>query len=300
MGFSSLATYVILFTVGLSVVSGFVLTFRDFFSKSSLSLEERQEISRNKMMSDIEIKNYSYSSLERNMTWKEKNDFNIGIYENTTSADINGKEMIELSFDNNTGYWISNIIELSENSELKTIESTGTISVPTESSIEIRIRTANNLSSLTGSFLGPDGTENTFYALNEKRQIFENQISDSVIQIKANFSRRNPGIESPRLDFIIIEYEYSDVLNLVITNTGKIRLDDEIIDLFLDGNRIPRTEVIEKNVLYNTNVSRVLNPGIWEPGRDLSISVSQIIESGTRSLTAINQYSTKSTKKITI
>ena len=299
MGFSSLATYVILFTVGLSMVAGFILTFRDFFARSSLSLEDRQEISRNKLLSDIEIINHTYNetTIEKNVSWAYLRDFEKGIFENTTASDETYPDTLVLSYDNTTGIWVSEIIELNGDFEFNTILMSGFVAEPIQSSAELRIRTANNLSTLTGEFVGPDGTSETFYSINSEENINSVHQGDSIIQIKIDLERLNQFIETPSINSIVINYQYNNILELRIKNTGKIRLDHDIIDVFVNTNRISRDEIITSNVIDEGYVS---NPGLWEPDRDVLLSISRVLEPGNKMFTAINEFSSKSTKRLTI
>ena len=299
MGFSSLATYVILFTVGLSLIAGFILTFRDFFARSSVSLEERQEISRSKLMSDIEIINQTYNvtNVEKNKTWETSEDFGRGILENITISNELYPNQIVLSFDNTSGYWISEIVEIEGNFEFTTLFVEGVIAEPIQSSVELRIRTANNLSSLTGNFIGPDGTEDSHYSINVEENINNIHQGNNVIQLRVDFERLNEFIETPSVDSIAINYEYSNILELRIRNSGKVRLDHNIVDLFVNTRRVSRNSIVLREVIHESYMS---NPGIWEPERDLIVYVSEEIEQGTNVFTAINEFGTKSTRKLEI
>ncbi len=299
MGFGSLATYVILFTVGLSMVAGFILTFRDFFAKSSLSLEERQEITRNKILSGIEIINYTYNETqdEKNKTWEYEDDFNEGIFENTTASDPTYPDALVLAHSSTTGQWYSEILELDGEINFTEIESTGTMIEPLISYLEIRIRTAENRTSLTSTFLGPDGTEASYYSLNSVENINDIHNGDSVVQLEVSMGRNSEFVETPVLDYVSIGYKYTNVLNLVIRNDGKVRLDNDVLDFFINTDRLERNTIVESEVIDD---GYKINPGFWDPGRDINVKISKAIESEDFMLTAITEFGTKDTKKVQI
>jgi hypothetical protein len=289
-----MATYVILFAVGLSVVVGFILTFRDYFVKSSISLEERQEISRSKLQSDMEILNISYNAAQPTefKEWNASSEFNEGIYDNITSTNVSYPGTLILSNGNSTGEWYSEIIEFNGSIDFQFINAS-TI-VPGGSFVGIQLRSAKNKTALTGPFLGPDGTSGSSYLLFPEiiNPVHDN---DSVVQVRVFMDRGASVI--PEVEWIEIHYAYTNVLEINVRNTGKIPIDTDTLDFFVSEQRISRDNVFRTDVIDATDIT---NPGIWEPEEELTIKISEVISPGMKMLTMVNEFSTKEYKKMII
>ncbi len=299
MGFSSLATYVILFAVGMSMVIGLLLVYKDFFVKSSESFELRQKMNSDKLQSNLEILNFTYSFeyKEKNLTVDTQEDFEAGISENISTTENVG--WIRLANDNLTGTWYSEIYNLNYSLNFTDITIEGN-DFGASTDIDVQIRSAKTTSELVGDFLGPDGTSNTFYSLEGASPaiiaINETHNSDSVIQLKVNLKRTITNRE-PEVDYLVIGYKISYISELAIKNTGKIRLDKDVLDYFIDGDRIPRTKIVSTIIRNETDI---LNPGLWDPEEIISVNISQPITLGNHIVNVINEQSIKDSLAIIV
>jgi archaellum component FlaF (FlaF/FlaG flagellin family) len=299
MGFSSLATYVILFAVGMSMDIGLLLVYKDFFVKSSEGFELRQEINSNKLQSNIEIINFTkgVESSPINITIDSQEDFELGITDNISTTEEIG--WLRLSVDNLSGVWYSDIYSLNYSINYTEITIVG-VDLGATTDVSVQIRSATKTTELTGEFIGPDDTSNTFYTLDGAGSIAI-PISDihdnnSVIQVKAVLNRTATGQE-PRIDTIAIGYKISYVYELNIKNTGKIRLDKNLIDLFIDGERVSRDNIITSNIRTETDI---LNPGLWDSEEIVRINISNPIGTGNHIINAVNEHSVKDSFLINI
>ncbi len=295
MGFGSLATYVIMFSVGLSVVVGFMFSFKTSFAQSSASLEERQEISKAKLQSDMEIMGITYNETqeEQHVIWNTTSDFNEGIFDNTTASNTSFPDSIILSYDNLTGAWYSEIIEFNGTVNYTFINSSGN---ELTGNIDFQIRSAENKSALTGEFVGPDGTNQSAYTLGSTQEISAEHDGDDVIQLKVSFSRLTSTVDI-ELDWVTLGYQHINVLEATIKNTGEMRLDKDILDVFVNGDRIPRDSIISAEVIESTDIT---NPGLWEPEEEITLKLSTTLQPGTKMFTLSNEYATKAHKKAII
>lgn len=294
MGFGSLATYVILFTVGVGMATAMMFSFRDYFSATSTSLEIRQLINNNKMNARMEIVNINYSEggLIDNLNWNSSNDFNLGIFDNTST----NNDLLFLFENNNTGIWYSNIIELEGPVNFTQMSVAGIESLA--DSVRVRIRTAEQRQTLTGSFLGPLGTsdENDYYTLNLNQDINDIHNGDSVFQVGV-WINDSGSEDNSSIDSIEIEFEYQATLDVTIRNTGTMELDTNRLDFFLVDRRIERTSILEKSVV---NEPGLPNPGIWDSQKDLFIRLSTSMITDDLLFTATNEYGFRSAKRIGI
>lgn len=298
MGFSSLATYVILFAVGMSMVIGLLLVYKDFFVQSSESFELRQEMNSNKLQSNIEILNvtYGFEYSSENITIDSQSDFESGITDNTTTTEEVG--WLRLAFDNLTGIWYSNIYSLNYSMNFTEITIVGVDLGVTD--VNVQVRSATTTSELTGDFLGPDNTSNTFYSLvgigSISIPLSDIHDKDSVIQLKAQLNRTNTGQE-PRIDSIALAYKTSYVSELNIKNSGQIRLDKDLLDIFIDGNRISRYQIINTSIRPETDI---LNPRLWDSEEIVTINISTPIQAGNHIINVVNEHSIKDSFAVTI
>ncbi len=284
MGFGSLATYVILFTVGVAMATGLMFTFRDYFSTSSSSIEVRQSISHARMASAMEIRNISYNSDGMGSTeaWETTEDFQEGIFDNTTAED----DSVVLEGENTTGVWYSDVREFNGPSDITSLSAGGLAVQP--DSVKIKVRTAEDRGSLTGPFLGPDGTDENddFYELEDGQDANDIHSGDSVVQVAAWFN--DTVSEDPsHLDYIILGYEYEATLNVTIRNRGNIELDEEKLDFFIVGDRVSRDSVLDMSVVEEEGMP---NPGIWDTEADLALQFAIGSLSGDNLFTVTNEF----------
>ena len=67
----------------------------------------------------------------------------------------------------------------------------------------------------------------------------------------------------------------TDTIVIDVKNLGKTKLDLDLIDVFIDSERIPRqTSNRTIEVLSDTEI---VNPGIWDPKEDIEIKVFKIL-----------------------
>ena len=295
MGFGSLATYVILFAVGLSVIVGFILTFRDYFVRSSISLEARQSIERQQAESGIEIINFTYNQTNvasDSYRVDTQAEFETGVSENISTTTTPGE--LHLNGTNLTGVWYSEIIDTNYSVDFHTIESGANYGA--QEDIYLQLRSAESTSNLTGQFLGPDGTSATVYQADNIDAINSIHDVDREFQVQVYIERLVNFID-PELDFIEINYTPYNLLELHIKNDGKIQLDKDKIDYFLSGDRIDRASVYSSNITSSTDI---INPRIWDPDKIIRVLVSKNIEPDNYVITATNEYSSKDQLMISI
>ncbi len=295
MGFGSLATYVILFTVGLSMAVGVMSTVRDYFSQSSTSIEVRQEISRFQSGSTMEIINSTFDERgqNRSLLWDENEEFEEGIFEDTETDD----DSVVIVDGEAEGTWFSEIVELKGPANFTFLSADGSEPL-IEEPIEIRLRTAETRDEMTGDFIGPDGTDggDDFYLAHEEDQeIYEGHMNDSFIQARVDFEE--DFVDDPELNFLEIDYHYLGILEFLIRNTGSFELDEDRLDYFVAGQRIPRDSVLDKEVI---DVPGLPNPGVWDSEKDLLVKLPVGLIEGTTLLTLTNEHATRESKRLEI
>ena len=294
MGFGSLATYVILFTVGVGMVTGLMFTFRDFFSTSSSSIEIRQSIRHDRLSATMGIQNATYQEggIMDSIVWETDQNFEDGIFENTTTDD----DRLSLEGDNVTGVWYSDIREIEGPLNFTSLSADGLDAIP--DSIRIRIRTAGERQHLTGSFLGPDGTGSPedFYELEMDQDINDVHDGDQVIQVQVLIEDELTG-DTSYLDNLEISFEYIATIDVHIRNTGTLELDEDRLDFFVIGERIPRDSILEMMVIEEDGLP---NPGIWDSETDLWVRLATGPLETSALFTVTNEYGAKGSRRITM
>jgi hypothetical protein len=289
MAFDSIVAYVILFSLGISAVVGIAFLYKDYVIKTTTSLDSRQDILDQKGKADLQILNITYSDISlRNHTITSKEDFALGIFDETNKTLVSGNLNLEWNGTNysSIGNWSSQIIDLGHKANLTEISIN--MITPDSTWLGIQIRSAENSSQLISNFLGPDGTENTYYESSQSINSVHRE--HQVFQLRVYFTTTNTSRTS-ELEDITVSYKYlfKDV-ELNIENSGKIKLDKNYLDIFVDKERIPRDyDGLSFEVVSSSDY---LNPGIWDPDEILRVSFPFNMTSGKNVIQAVNEFST--------
>lgn len=300
MGFSSLATYVIMFAIGMSIFIGLLFSYKAYFVRSAESLEATQEINQAKLNSAMEIMNYTYNQTEyaeKFVLVDSQTEFELGIFDNITSTEEVGWLRLEAS--NTTGDWYSDIYVLNHSMNYTNLTITG-IHPGVQAEIHAQIRSANSEAELTGDFLGPDGTSASVYDVPEVNSatfgISDAHNGHTVVQIKIYLYRQSDILE-PRVDKIELGHKSSYILSINVKNDGKIKLDKEILELFIDQERISRNRIVSAEISSETDI---INPGLWDSEEIIMINISSPIDSGKHRVSVINEYGIQDSELLTI
>lgn len=119
--------------------------------------------------------------------------------------------------------------------------------------------------------------------------VFKNVIDDTSSSLKiqgdavSNSMRTDITIES------ILYSNVTDITSIGLRNTGKTKLDIDVVDIYLDGIYIPRN-VINRTITLETSTD-IRNPGIWDSGEIVSIQVFKVLQDGDHILAISTQYS---------
>lgn len=84
---------------------------------------------------------------------------------------------------------------------------------------------------------------------------------------------------------------------MVVNNTGKIKLDTDEIDIYVDGSRIPRDQT---NRTIQILPQDFLNPNLWDPDESIEINITYSLSVGNHYIDILTEYSTGDTGIITI
>ena len=289
MGFESIVAYVIMFSLGMSAVVGMVYYYKDYVYRTTSSLDDRQEFLANKGDSDIEITSVSYEgSPEMTLILTSQSDFNDGIFDQTNNTlepdnltlELNGANYYEY------GNWTSDIIDLGQHVNFTNIFFQVDARPSTDGGIQIR--TAKTEPELIGNFIGPDGTTDTFYIVNDD-PINDVHDGDVVLQIRV-YLNTTDNTQTFALQELNITYTWLyDVLNITILNDGKIKLDDDYLEIFLGADRVTRDyDNITKIVVESTDIE---NPGLWDPQELININFPINLTPGRNILKIVNEFS---------
>lgn len=290
MAFESIVSYVILFSLGLSAVVGMSVMYKDYVTRTTFSLDTRQELLEQKAKSEVGIKNISYEDpSEEDFSISSEKDFSEGIFEDTNETmqpgnltlDYNGSDYSE------RGNWTSPIYDLGHEANLTKISFSS--DVPPSGWLGFQLRSAENSSQLIGEFFGPDGTKDTFYEISETDINLVHR-GHKVFQARVFLNTSDTGL-SPVLEELNVSYRFvygSLVVNAL--NGGKVKLDKDYLDFFVNNLRVERNyDALSAHVVAETDLQ---NPGLWDPGEVLEISFPINLSQDKHVFRLVSEFST--------
>ena len=119
--------------------------------------------------------------------------------------------------------------------------------------------------------------------------VFKNVIDDTSTSIKiqgdavSNSLRTDLTIES------VIYSNVTDITSIGVRNSGRTKLDIDVIDIYLDGEFIPRN-VLNRTIEIASSTD-IRNPGIWDSDEIVNIKIFKVLEDGDHVLAISTQYS---------
>jgi archaellum component FlaG (FlaF/FlaG flagellin family) len=90
-------------------------------------------------------------------------------------------------------------------------------------------------------------------------------------------------------------YSGEGIISIYVNNTGKLKLKQEELDIYVDGSRIPRDQT---NRTIKILPQDFLNPTLWDPDESIEINVTYSLSTGTHYVDVITEYSTDDTQII--
>lgn len=290
MAFESLVAYVILFTVGLSAVVGLAFYYKDYLVRTSESLDSRQELLGIKENSDIEITQSMFipPPVYQKVIITDEDDYSEGIFDFTNETMEPGNITLDLNgaVYHEQGNWTSRIYDMGHATNFSRMYWKRV--APGQTWMGVQIRTAVNASELTGQFIGPDGTVDTYYDLSGQ-PINDIHDNDTVMQLKVYLNTTNTAV-TPVLEELNITYSFLYGMFLVeVLNDGKVKLNEELLDVFVDEERLPRDyPQLFNEIIIGTDVK---NPGLWDPDEKLRITFPYNLTKGKHTLRMVSEFS---------
>jgi hypothetical protein len=269
MAFESIVAYVILFSIGLSAVVGLSFFYKDYVVRTTTSLDTRQEMLKDKEDSAITIDFIDYQpSFPRNFVLTSQQEFAEGIFEKTNETAVPGDLLLDFTGPvyNESGNWTSPIYDEGTPINFTSFSMAG--GFPPQCWLGFQIRSADSAPNLIGDFIGPDGTENTYY-LPSQGPISDWHDGDEVYQLRIYLSTSDTAL-TPVLSELNITYNFVlNTFSMDVVNDGKVRIDMSTLDIYVDESRLSRTfPNMEKMIMLNTDVQ---NPGLWDPGETMKV-----------------------------
>jgi hypothetical protein len=289
MAFESIVSYMILFSVGIGAIVAIAVFYNNYLVTTTRSLDDKQDLLEKKNSALIHIENVSLSSAQsKQFLVNSESDFNEGIFYQTNETIVSGSVVLDLDGLDyySDGYFISDIYDLSHPVDFTSLASNGQRPAPTF--LGVQMRSANSSAELVGEFLGPDGTNETYYGLLDTTNSVHD--GDKVIQFKVTMTTSDVS-QTPQLDNITLNYKYMyDDLSIVVLNDGSIKIPFDNVDIFIDDDRIERNYVsLSKYVLDYTEIR---NPSIWDPEEFLELKLPYNMTSGNHIIRLVTEYGT--------
>lgn len=94
-------------------------------------------------------------------------------------------------------------------------------------------------------------------------------------------------------------YSSQDEISTIhVKNSGSIVLDQNLIDLYYDGFRIPRNETNRTvSIIESTNL---INPKLWDSEEEIQANISGHKDSGNHRIDVVSEYDCKASRIISI
>lgn len=82
-----------------------------------------------------------------------------------------------------------------------------------------------------------------------------------------------------------------------LTNSGSNKISLEHLDVYVDGQRIPRSA--QNRTIDVLSSSELANPGLWDPQETLEINITKSLSAGNHRIDIVNEYGIKVVTKVT-
>lgn len=119
--------------------------------------------------------------------------------------------------------------------------------------------------------------------------VFKNVVDDTSSSLKIQGDAVS---NSLRTDLTIESVVYSnstDITTIGVRNTGRTKLNPDLIDIYLDGAFIPR-DVLNRTITIEPSTD-IRNPGIWDSDEIVQIEIFKVLADGDHVLAISTQYS---------
>ncbi|MCA9478566.1 MAG: hypothetical protein KC535_05455 [Nanoarchaeota archaeon] len=119
--------------------------------------------------------------------------------------------------------------------------------------------------------------------------VFKNVVDDTTTSLKIQGDAVSNSLKT---DITIESMSYSnitDITSVGLRNTGRTKLDISMVDIYLDGEYIPRNDTNRTIIIEPT--TDVRNPGIWDTNEIVTIEIFKTLQDGDHVLAISSQYS---------
>ncbi len=119
--------------------------------------------------------------------------------------------------------------------------------------------------------------------------VFKNVIDDTSTSMKIQGDAVSNSIKTDLTIESVVYSNVTDITTIGVRNSGRTKLDIDLIDMYLDGIYIPR-DILNRTIAIESSTD-VRNPGIWDNDEIVQIQIFKVLQDGDHVLAISTQYS---------